>query len=192
MQNTDNIFFSMDRLVEFGMGMAMSQQIVQTMNNMMESMRRMPQMQVAAQPLFVQQPIQPGVPVQPAYQAFAGQPPVPQVQAVQVGQAGQAVQAGQSAVAQKQPAESAPALPPPVPEAYYVAQNGAASGPFSVTELARLVTEKKLSASTYVWKTGMTEWKTAADFTELVALIALVPPAVVPASAQDIAKESES
>ena len=170
MQNTDNIFFSMDRLVEFGMGMAMSQQIVQNMNNMMESMRRMPQMQVAAQPLFVQQPIQPGVPVQPAYQAFAGQPPA----------------------AQKQPAESAPALPPPVPEAYYVAQNGAASGPFSVTELARLVTEKKLSASTYVWKTGMTEWKTAADFTELVALIALVPPAVVPASAQDIAKESES
>ena len=188
MQNTDNIFFSMDRLVEFGMGMAMSQQIVQNMNNMMESMRRMPQMQVAAQPLVVQQPIQPGVPVQPAYQAFAGQPPVPQVQAVQ---AGQQVQAGQSA-AQKQPAESAPALPPPVPEAYYVAQNGAASGPFSVTELARLVTEKKLSASTYVWKTGMTEWKTAADFTELVALIALVPPAVVPASAQDIAKESES
>ena len=200
MQNTDNIFFSMDRLVEFGMGMAMSQQIVQSMNNMMESMRRMPQMQVVAQPLFVQQPIQPGVPVQPAYQAFAGQPPVPQVQAVQVGQAvpqvqavqaGQQVQAGQSA-AQKQPAESAPALPPPVPEAYYVAQNGAASGPFSVTELARLVTEKKLSASTYVWKTGMTEWKTAADFTELVALIALVPPAVVPASAQDIAKGSES
>ena len=194
MQNTDNIFFSMDRLVEFGMGMAMSQQIVQNMNNMMESMRRMPQMQVAAQPLFVQQPIQPGVPVQPAYQAFAGQPPVPQVQAVQpvpVGQAGQAVpQVGQLPAAQKQPAESAPALPPPVPEAYYVAQNGAASGPFSVTELARLVTEKKLSASTYVWKTGMTEWKTAADFTELVALIALVPPAVIPASAQDIAKES--
>ena len=192
MQNTDNIFFSMDRLVEFGMGMAMSQQIVQTRTKRMESMRRMPQMQVAAQPLFVQQPIQPGVPVQPAYQAFAGQPPVPQVQAVQVGQAGQAVQAGQSAVAQKQPAESAPALPPPVPEAYYVAQNGAASGPFSVTELARLVTEKKLSASTYVWKTGMTEWKTAADFTELVTLIALVPPAVIPVSAQDIAKESES
>ena len=177
MQNTNDNFFSMDRLVEFGMGMAMSQQIVQNMNNMMESMRRMPQMQVAAQPLFVQQPIQSGVPVQPAYQAFAGQQPVPQTQ-IAAQQPG-ATQAGEQ-----------PLLPPPLPEVYYIVQDGRQAGPYSGTELARLVTEKKLSASTYVWKTGMTEWKTAADFTELVALIALVPPAVIPASAQDIAKES--
>ena len=43
MQVTKENFFSMDRLVEFGMGMAMSQQIVQNMNNMMASMRQMPQ-----------------------------------------------------------------------------------------------------------------------------------------------------
>lgn len=166
MQNTDNNFFSMDRLVEFGMGMAMSQQIVQNMNSMMESMRRMPQMQVAAQPLFVQQPIQQGVPVQPSYQAFVGQPPVQPVQAVQ------------QPVAQNKAAESAPALPPPVPEAYYVAQNDAAAGPYNATELARLVTEKKVSASTYVWKTGMTAWQKAESFSELLCLISMVPPPV--------------
>ena len=169
MQNTDNNFFSMDRLVEFGMGMAMSQQIVQNMNSMMESMRRMPQMQVAAQPLFVQQPIQQGVPVQPSYQAFVGQPPVQPVQPLQ---------AVQQPVAQTKTAESAPALPPPVPEAYYVAQNGAAAGPYNATELARLVTEKKVSASTYVWKTGMTAWQKAESFSELLCLISMVPPPV--------------
>ena len=56
MQNTKDSFFSMDRLVEFGMGMAMSQQITQTTNAMMASMRQPPQVQVAAQPLYVQQP----------------------------------------------------------------------------------------------------------------------------------------
>ena len=45
MQNTKDSFFSMDRLVEFGMGMAMSQQITQTMNAMMASMRPPPQVQ---------------------------------------------------------------------------------------------------------------------------------------------------
>ena len=186
MQNTNDNFFSMDRLVEFGMGMAMSQQIVQNMNNMMESMRRMPQMQVYAQPLYAQPVMQQGVPVQPAYQAFAGQPPVPPVQA------GQAVPHTQ--IAAQQPgatqAGEQPLLPPPLPEVYYIVQDGRQAGPYSGTEIARLVIEKQVSASTPVWKSGLTEWKTAADFTELVALIALVPPAVVPASAQDIAKES--
>ena len=36
--------------------------------------------------------------------------------------------------------------------------------------------EKKVTAKTYVWKPGMQVWKTAADFPDLVALIALVPP----------------
>ena len=175
MQNTNDNFFSMDRLVEFGMGMAMSQQIVQNMNNMMESMRRMPQMQVAAQPLFVQQPIQSGVPVQPTYQGFVGQPPVQPAQPVPPVQA---VQSVQQPVGQGKGAENVPALPPPVPEAYYVAQNGAAAGPYSATELARLVTEKKLSASTYVWKTGMSSWQKAETFSELLCLISMVPPPV--------------
>ncbi|MBQ4498291.1 MAG: DUF4339 domain-containing protein [Spirochaetaceae bacterium] len=170
MQNTKDNFFSMDRLVEFGMGMAMSQQIVQNMNNMMASMRQMPQMQVYAQPLYTQPVMQQSAPMQPVYRQYAGQP---------------------ETVAQPQAGEQS-LLPPPLPEVYYIVQGGAQKGPFSGTEIARLVMEKQVSASTPVWKSGMPEWKTAADFTELVALIALVPPAVVLAGTQDITKESES
>ena len=54
--NNDS-FYSIDRLMEFGMGMAMAQQMVQTMNQTMQqmyvpgSMQSMPQPQ--AQPIYV-------------------------------------------------------------------------------------------------------------------------------------------
>ncbi len=167
MQVTKENFFSMDRLVEFGMGMAMSQQIVQNMNNMMASMRQMPQMQVYAQPLYAQPVMQQGMPMQPVYRQYAGQPePAPQPQAVP-----QQVQGKQEALPP----------PPPLPDVYYIVQDGRQAGPYSGTESARLVAEKRVSAQTPVWKPGLAEWKTAADFAELVALIALVPPSVGPA-----------
>jgi len=37
--SNDSSFFSMDRLVEFGMGMAVAQQMVGTMNHTMQNMR---------------------------------------------------------------------------------------------------------------------------------------------------------
>lgn len=179
MQVTKEDFFSMDRLVEFGMGMAMSQQIVQNMNNMMASMRQMPQMQVYAQPLYAHPAMQTGVPMQPVYRQYAGQP-----EAAAQPQAPQSVP--QTQIASQQPgatqAGEQPLLPPPLPEVYYIAQGGRQAGPYSGTEIARLVIEKQVSASTPVWKSGLTEWKTAADFTELVALIALVPPSVGPSA----------
>lgn len=181
MQVTKENFFSMDRLVEFGMGMAMSQQIVQNMNNMMASMRQMPQMQVYAQPLYAQPAMQTGVPMQPVYRQYAGQP-----EAAAQPQAPQSVPQTQIAAQQPGAAQAGeqPLLPPPLPEVYYIAQGGRQAGPYSGTEIARLVIEKQVSASTPVWKSGLTEWKTAADFTELVALIALVPPSVGPAGTQ--------
>ena len=195
MQVTKENFFSMDRLVEFGMGMAMSQQIAQSMNNMMASMQMMPQMQVAAQPLYVQQPLQQGMPMQPVYRQYAGQPqPAVGQAAMPVGQPVQAVgqnpagqnpaafaQGGQASIpsaGQAAAKEELPALPPPLPEAYYVAQEASASGPYSCTELVRLVAEKKLSASTPVWKTGMKDWQKAESFPELLCLISMVPPPI--------------
>ena len=59
MDNNKDSFFSMDRLVEFGMGMAMSQQIVQGMNNMMASMRQPPLTQNVYNSLPVQKTINP-------------------------------------------------------------------------------------------------------------------------------------
>ncbi len=185
MQVTKENFFSMDRLVEFGMGMAMSQQIAQSMNNMMASMQMMPQMQVAAQPLYVQQPLQQGMPMQPVYRQYAGQPQPAVGQAVGQNPAGQNsaafAQGGQASIpsaGQAAAKEELPALPPPLPEAYYVAQEASASGPYSCTELVRLVAEKKLSASTPVWKTGMKDWQKAESFPELLCLISMVPPPI--------------
>ena len=185
MQVTKENFFSMDRLVEFGMGMAMSQQIAQSMNNMMASMQMMPQMQVAAQPLYVQQPLQQGMPMQPVYRQYAGQPQPAAGQAVGQNPAGQNpaafAQGGQASIpsaGQAAAKEELPALPPPLPEAYYVAQEASASGPYSCTELVRLVAEKKLSASTPVWKTGMKDWQKAESFPELLCLISMVPPPI--------------
>lgn len=171
MQNTKDSFFSMDRLVEFGMGMAMSQQITQTMNAMMASMRQPPQVQVAAQPLYVQQPVQPNTPVQAVYRQYAETPqrwqPAPQQVAQHPAAASQAV---------PQSVQPEPILPP-LPEVFYISREGRkAEGPYSGTEIARLVAERQVTAQTPVWKTGMAEWKTAADFPDLLTIIALVPP----------------
>lgn len=144
MENNMN-FFSMDRLVEFGMGMAMSQQIAKSMNEMMASIHTPPQMQVAAQPLYAMPTIQKGNPAQQVYR--------------------------QTAVS--------PQTPPPVPvfpEVYYVALDGKQTGPYSGTEIARLVMEKKVTAKTYTWKSGMPSWKFAEEFPELLCLISMIPP----------------
>jgi hypothetical protein len=110
-------FYSIDRLIEFGMGMAVAQQMVGIMNQTMQTMRV------------------PG----------AGNP--------------------------LRPSE----MPPRV---YYALLEGRQAGPFSETEMARLINDKKLSKETYVWHTGLREWKTAENLPELVRLAALAPPPV--------------
>ena len=110
-------FYSIDRLVEFGMGMAVAQQMVNTMNQTMAAMQI------------------PG----------AGNPMRP---------------------------------PEPPQRVYYVILDGKQAGPFSETEMARLISDKKLSKETYVWHTGLREWKTAENVPEIVRLVALTPPPV--------------
>ena len=180
MQNTKDSFFSMDRLVEFGMGMAMSQQIAQTMNAMMASMRQPTQVQVAAQPLYMQQPVQQGAPAQPAYRQYANALQPWQSAPQHVSQNPTAA----SQVAQQNSVKAPPPLPPPAvppqfPIVFYIADGqGMVECPYSESELARLIIVKKLTAKTPVWKAGTDAWKTAADFSEIVALAALVPPAL--------------
>jgi hypothetical protein len=168
MQNSKDSFFSMDRLIEFGMGMAMSQQIAQSMNNMMAQMKQPP----LTQNLFQanQSQVQPR---QPVYQQYASAQQVSNNPAA-FSQAGNV---------------AATASPPPlpqgsvqeksttnIPELFYVCIEKEISGPFSGLEIARLVVEKKVSAETLIWKNGSQDWKKAQDFEELLALIALVPP----------------
>lgn len=59
---------------------------------------------------------------------------------------------------------------------YYVAINGQQAGPFSESELSRMVSEKKVTASTYVWKPGMSGWKLASEVPEVLRIVALAPP----------------
>ncbi len=176
--NNDNSFFSMDRLVEFGMGMAMSQQIVQSMNNMMNQMNVPPQIHVGQQ----------GFSLNPSQSASGAVPGMGVVPGIPVAGRNLATPVQPYTAVPSQPVskesppsvpQSAPAAPPPLPEVYYVVQDGKQTGPYNGTEIARLVMEKKVSASTSVWKTGMSEWQKADSFPELLCLISMVPPPVV-------------
>lgn len=87
-------FYSIDCLVEFGMGMAIARQMMNTMNHTMRNM----------------------------YIPGAGNPPD---------------------------------HPPKLERIYYAVLDGKQAGPFSETELVRLVNDKKLSKETYVWRPGL-------------------------------------
>ena len=161
-------FSAMDRMVELGMGMAMGQQVARSMNEMMDGLRRPPELQVTAQPLHAQNPIAPGAVPQPAYRPYSGAQVAPQQ-----------VSASPAAAAQAQGAQSASEsqVPPPVqPDVYYVSlEAGKQTGPIGGLELAKLVMQRKVVPSTLVWKPGMEAWKTAADMSEVAELISLLP-----------------
>ena len=178
----------MDRLVEFGMGMAMSQQIAASMNNMMANMRQPPLAPSPFQPLPVQSAINTAPHAAPVYQQFAGAGGT-QIAPQQVSQNPAAfAHAGNNApppVSEKAAgaAESAYQAESPsenllLPEVYYIAKGDSAEGPYSRTETARLMLKKEVDITTLIWKVGSAEWKTAVNFPELIALVALNPPAL--------------
>lgn len=113
---SDSNFYSMDKLVEFGMGMGIANQMAQSMNQVLSQMQL------------------PG----------AGR-----------------------------------AMPNQNPESvYYAVLDGKSAGPFSLTELARLISEKKVVKETYIWKPGMAKWDLAENISEVLRLVALTPPPV--------------
>ena len=113
----DQSFFSIDRLVEFGMSMAVAQQMVKSMNDTMVNMN--------------------------------------------IPGAGNLMQS---------PAQN--------PKVYYAVIDGKQAGPFSETEIARLINDKKIAKETYIWYPGLTAWKTAENIPEILRLVALNPPAL--------------
>ena len=108
-------FFSIDKLVEFGMGMAVAKQMAESMN------------------------------------ASLAQMPIPG--------AGKAKDMNDD-------------------KAYFVVIDGKAEGPYSLTEMARLVGTGKIHKETYVWKPGMLNWDLAENVDGLLRLIALTPPPI--------------
>ena len=108
-------FYSMDKLVEFGMSMAIANQMASSMNQTLNQM--------------------------------------------QVPGAGKA-------------------MPTASDNIYFAVIDGSQSGPYSLTELSRLIAEKKIVKETYIWKPGMAQWELAGNIAEVLRLVAITPPPV--------------
>ena len=59
---------------------------------------------------------------------------------------------------------------------YYAALEGKQAGPFSETEIVRLINDKKIVKETLIWHQGLSAWKPAEDVPEILRIIALTPP----------------
>ena len=71
------------------------------------------------------------------------------------------------------------AVPPPVPvEAYHVAINGQAAGPYDLAVLKQMAMAGQFNAASLVWKAGMAEWTKAGDIEALHKIIGEIPPAI--------------
>lgn len=109
-------FYSMDKLVEFGMGMGIANQMAQSMNQALNQM--------------------------------------------QLPGSGKTI-----------PVSASDSI-------YYAVLDGKSAGPFSLTELTRLISEKKVVKETYIWKPGMQKWELAENISEVLKLVALTPPPI--------------
>lgn len=51
---------------------------------------------------------------------------------------------------------------------YVLAVNGQQTGPYSVTELNEMMRTGKISVESYVWRSGMSEWKMIKDCPDII------------------------
>jgi membrane protease subunit (stomatin/prohibitin family) len=69
-----------------------------------------------------------------------------------------------------------PGGPPPVPAVFFIAVEGAQTGPYDMNALAAKTRDGSLTRETLVWRQGMTEWTAAGTLPELQALFSATPP----------------
>lgn len=112
---SNNNFYSIDKLVEFGMGLGIATQMAASMNHILAQ--------------------------------------------TEIPGAGQV-------------------MPNQTETVYYAVLDGKQAGPYSLTEVARLIAEKKIVKETYVWKLGMSKWDLAGNVEEVLRLVALTPPPI--------------
>lgn len=76
------------------------------------------------------------------------------------------------------------ATPPPAPQMsqYFMAVNGAQTGPFSIQQLQAMISTGQFNLNSMVWKQGMTAWVPASSVPELQAIFGTVPPPPPPPS----------
>lgn len=111
---TNDNFFSVDRLVEFGLGMAVAQQMVNSMNH------------------ALQNTYTPGA---------------------------------QSPMQQNR-----------IPVSFFAVLDDKRAGPFTESELSRIVSEGKINKKTLLWHAGMPNWVEAENMPDFLRIIALTPP----------------
>jgi membrane protease subunit (stomatin/prohibitin family) len=73
--------------------------------------------------------------------------------------------------------------PPPIPgaaAAFFVAQAGKQTGPFTSAQIADMAKAGTVSRETLVWRQGMTNWTPAGQVRDLDAALAEVPPPLPP------------
>jgi len=66
--------------------------------------------------------------------------------------------------------------PPPPLSQYFVAVNGAQTGPFSLPQLQAMAQSGQFTAQSLIWKQGMAGWAAAGAEAELAALFGAMPP----------------
>lgn len=59
---------------------------------------------------------------------------------------------------------------------YWVALNGAKSGPFTIEQMEQMMLDGQIDASSLVWTQGMAQWAVAESVPELESLLAQTPP----------------
>lgn len=69
-------------------------------------------------------------------------------------------------------------LHPSESQFYFAAIEGKAKGPYSFSELGRLINEGTIVKETYLWKPGMPKWDLAENMPEVLRLAAMEPPAI--------------
>lgn len=75
--------------------------------------------------------------------------------------------------------QNTPPPPPPLTQ-YYVAVNGAQTGPFTEQVLSQMIQQGTFKKESMVWKNGMAAWSTAESVAELAKLFSAVPPPLPP------------
>ena len=72
--------------------------------------------------------------------------------------------------------------PPPIPvePAFMIAVNGAATGPFTISQLVQMAASRQLTARSMVWQQGMAAWLAASQVPILASLFVVVPPPIQP------------
>ncbi|MGL4851167.1 MAG: SPFH domain-containing protein [Phocaeicola sp.] len=85
---------------------------------------------------------------------------------------------------QQAPSMQAGAIPPPLPQetTYFVAVNGAQTGPYTLIQLQQQALQGTFTTQSLVWTQGMATWSAASSVAELATLLGAVPPPLPPLS----------